>query len=210
MDSFEEDTTADVIIANKKLCHFNVENIELKFEHLMIGDDVDDKKRSKFQSYRILLAKENGNVNFHHCLVILKNKKTKTKSTINSNQLALDYINNVIKTSTTTDIINDDKLIADINDKMASLWTKNGYRNNSDNNFGQKTDKHCLKEKNNLENNNSTETSSVSSSQQQTCAQQATLYDNCDSSLVIELAAYLDETLYIPKKMSFMAEMMYT
>lgn len=124
----------------------------------------------------------------------------------------MDYINNVIKTSTTTDIINDDKLIADINDKMASLWTKNGYRNNSDINFGQKTDKHCLKEKNNLENNiNSTETvSSVSSSQQQTCAQQATLYDNCDSSLVIELAAYLDETLYIPKKMSFMAEMMYT
>lgn len=49
MDSFEEDTTADVIIANKKLCHFNVENIELKFEHLMIGDDVDDKKRSKFR-----------------------------------------------------------------------------------------------------------------------------------------------------------------
>lgn len=42
----------------------------------------------------------------------------------------------------------------------------------------------------------------------QTCARQA-MYDYCDSS-VTELAAYLDETLFIPRKMSFMAEMMYT
>lgn len=135
----------------------------------------------------------------------------------------MDDANDVIQTSDScqTDIVGN-KLMADINDKMASLWTENGYRNTNsdDGHCGQKNNKHQSKEinltKNNINNNNNnnenyTETSTLSSSQQQqTCAQQATLYDNCDSSLVIELAAYLDETLYIPKKMSFMAEMMYT
>lgn len=40
------------------------------------------------------------------------------------------------------------------------------------------------------------------------CARQA-MDGSCDAS-VDELAAYLDDTLYLPRKMSFMAEMMYT
>ena len=41
-----------------------------------------------------------------------------------------------------------------------------------------------------------------------TCARQA-MDANCDAS-ANELAAYLDDTLFLPRKMSFMAEMMYT
>ena len=40
------------------------------------------------------------------------------------------------------------------------------------------------------------------------CARQA-MDRSCDAS-ADELAAYLDDTLFLPRKMSFMAEMMYT
>lgn len=106
---------------------------------------------------------------------------------------------------------NEEGIMININEKMASLWTQCGYR------ITKKCDsknKDCLKNKNNTkliidnDNDGDIESSSNKQTSSQTCARQA-LNDYCDSS-VIELAAYLDETLFIPKKMSFMAEMMYT
>ena len=144
----------------------------------------------------------------------LKNKKN--SKTNNKRSLLIlennDYIEYLIKNNDNDDNCCSsptEKLMYDINDKMASLWTKNGYRN-SDNENNNDCGHQQATATDNLNNDKTNTEISSSSNQQQTCAQQATLYDNCDSSLVIELAAYLDETLYIPKKMSFMAEMMYT
>ena len=144
----------------------------------------------------------------------LKNKKN--SKTNNKRSLLIlennDYIEYLIKNNDNDDNCCSsptEKLMYDINDKMASLWTKNGYRN-SDNENNNDCGHQQATATDNLNNDKTNTEISSSNQQQQTCAQQATLYDNCDSSLVIELAAYLDETLYIPKKMSFMAEMMYT
>nr|XP_027200201.1 myb-like protein I [Dermatophagoides pteronyssinus] len=205
MNSLFVEDTANVhqnnVIIDEKLCNnFDLKNIELKFEHLMI-----DKKRSKFKIYRILLAKENG-----------KNSKIKSANNLKKRSLLIlennDYIEYLIKNNDNDDNCCSsptEKLMYDINDKMASLWTKNGYRNSNNENNNDCGHQQATAT-DNLNNDKTNTEISSSSNQQQTCAQQATLYDNCDSSLVIELAAYLDETLYIPKKMSFMAEMMYT
>ncbi len=45
--------------------------------------------------------------------------------------------------------------------------------------------------------------------EEKSCARQA-LYDSNSDASVDELAAYFDDNLYLPRKMSFMAEMMYT
>ena len=94
--------------------------------------------------------------------------------------------------------------------KMAKLWNEDGYRELNSRVTAKKKTSNVHKKRNNVnpgENNveNNENLSQVSS---QTCARQA-MYDYCDSS-VTELAAYLDEALFIPRKMSFMAEMMYT
>ncbi|KPM11792.1 hypothetical protein QR98_0103670 [Sarcoptes scabiei] len=92
---------------------------------------------------------------------------------------------------------------------MAALWNKDGYRNNRSENYSFKNPISFVKNETNIRNEmnqnfpaTSIETINTNS---QSCARQA-LNDFYDSS-VIELAAYLDETLFIPKKMSFMAEM---
>ncbi|KAF7488469.1 hypothetical protein SSS_03558 [Sarcoptes scabiei] len=106
----------------------------------------------------------------------------------------------------------DNRLINDIDQQMAALWNKDGYRNNRSENYSFKNPISFVKNETNIRNEmnqnfpaTSIETINTNS---QSCARQA-LNDFYDSS-VIELAAYLDETLFIPKKMSFMAEMMYT
>lgn len=149
-----------------------------------------------------------------------KNSKIKSANNLKKRSLLIlennDYIEYLIKNNDNDDnnccSSPTEKLMYDINDKMASLWTKNGYRNSNENNddCGHQQNSTSTTTDNLNNDKTNTEISSSNQQQQQTCAQQATLYDNCDSSLVIELAAYLDETLYIPKKMSFMAEMMYT
>lgn len=105
----------------------------------------------------------------------------------------------------------EDRMI-NINEKMASLWTQSGYRitkkRDSKKNDSLKSNNTRLIIDTNNDNDGDIDSSSNKQTSSQTCARQA-LNDYCDSS-VIELAAYLDETLFIPKKMSFMAEMMYT
>lgn len=97
----------------------------------------------------------------------------------------------------------DDKLIANITESMAQIWTVKGYRSLSkiEDKTEKSTPSQAMKR--------SASSSSIVSNQQ-TCARQASS-SACDSNLSIaELSAYFDETLFLPKKMSFMAEMMYT
>lgn len=122
------------------------------------------------------------------------------------------------------------KVMMKITDKLAKLWSEDGYRdclNISAPTFRVTNPKLTVtasstdSKKDAIISAASTESTTALSSEEvdlsenhlnqvssQTCARQA-MYDYCDSS-VIELAAYLDETLFIPRKMSFMAEMMYT
>lgn len=103
------------------------------------------------------------------------------------------------------------KLMSDITEKMAKIWNESGYRElkckrkpTAPSNVELVKQVAAEAEAKTME----TSAENVDNFSSQTCARQA-LYDYCDSS-VTELAAYLDETLYIPRKMSFMAEMMYT
>ena len=95
------------------------------------------------------------------------------------------------------------KHISDITEKMAKIWNESGYRD---------IESTCTPKLAPLAQDDTkvAETNGEINEKfsNKTCARQA-MHDYCDSS-VTELAAYLDETLYIPKKMSFMAEMMYT
>ena len=111
---------------------------------------------------------------------------------------------------------------------MVELWCSDGYREPSqkDSHMKKKTihsnnkddkDKSCEPTSSSaISSSLSTVPSSLSSkggdsnpNEGLTCARQA----NCDyseSPSVNELAAYFEEGLFFPKKMSFMAEMMYT
>lgn len=109
----------------------------------------------------------------------------------------------------------DTKLISDITEGIAQIWNNTGYREassrGSTKSSGSKRKSKQSKDDSLIlspESTTSQDTESSACPKQQSCAQQA-LNDYFDSS-VTELAAYLDETLYIPRKMSFMAEMMYT
>lgn len=97
-----------------------------------------------------------------------------------------------------------------ITEKMAKAWNEDGYRKVILPSTAENTSQSSEQNKSTAASNNNSEDNSENHSQvsSQTCARQA-MYDYCDSS-VTELAAYLDEALFIPRKMSFMAEMMYT
>ena len=98
-----------------------------------------------------------------------------------------------------------------ITEKMAKIWNEDGYRESlSALPITKSVANESKKELTTTTASSSNEENSENHPQvsSQTCARQA-MYDYCDSS-VTELAAYLDEALFIPRKMSFMAEMMYT
>ena len=106
------------------------------------------------------------------------------------------------------------KVMLKITNKMAKIWNLDGYRDGSSSSTTTSTSTsngdtskgvNVTTTAESINDETSENHSQVSS---QTCARQA-MYDYSNSS-VTELAAYLDETLFIPKKMSFMAEMMYT
>ena len=100
-----------------------------------------------------------------------------------------------------------------ISEQMSKIWSDDGYRE-SITTLQSTTKNSCNDSKKDISTTTATNNSSDDNSENysqvysQTCARQA-MYDYCDSS-VTELAAYLDEALVIPRKMSFWAEMMYT
>ncbi len=73
--------------------------------------------------------------------------------------------------------------------------------------------KSLSKWRNNLDENNCAKSAlkpnKVILKEEKSCARQALCDSNSDAD-VDELAAYFDDNLYLPRKMSFMAEMMYT
>lgn len=134
-------------------------------------------------------------------------------------------------TTLVKDANKESKVMLKITDKLAKLWSEDGYRdlNVSTPTFRVTTtttsksttpNASSADSKKNATSAAFTESTTALSGEavdlsenqpnqvsSQTCARQA-MYDYCDS--VTELAAYLDEALFIPRKMSFMAEMMYT
>lgn len=103
-----------------------------------------------------------------------------------------------------------------ITEKMAKMWNDDGYREILPAQLrSTKISSNSLKYENaSTATPSTTTTNSEENSENhlqvssQTCARQA-MYDYCDSS-VTELAAYLDEALFIPRKMSFMAQNIYS
>ena len=86
-------------------------------------------------------------------------------------------------------------------------FDSNNWRNNFNEN-NEKSLKKCEKSSEDKSEVKSNKIKKLRFKDDKTCARQA-MDPSCDAS-ADELAAYLDDTLFLPRKMSFMAEMMYT
>lgn len=203
----------------------NLNDIELKFKSLKIDKHNQHDQHVKlaiepcskcfyyhvynpFKRSRTLKHKKKYNNNHHHRKPILaESPEDEMDRSLVSQQQHRPQSHQISST-------NKLPTISLISDKMASLCVEDGYRQQKKDNQKQK----CVQKITSLTSNQTCAlqaagTQGMANSTANTNSSTNTSnqhLSSCDTPSVVELAAYLDETLYIPKKMSFMAEMMYT
>jgi len=203
-------TETNIVSENK---NSNISQVERAFKRLRVDESVvthsndnSDKcsVKSSAQSPRKCLIQEkrhslNSFRRRFHSLSLNKEKnncsQTPNKSTVDDNYefgakskiISKDF--SQINSFTDERIESSSKFCFTHSSKELSKW-----RNNFD-------DNDCAK--------SALKSNKVIVKEEKSCARQA-LYDSNSDASVDELAAYFDDNLYLPRKMSFMAEMMYT